>query len=271
MMRKEEIPSNSSRKMMWEFILYTFAFAWGAELLIIAMYRFKLLSGGLGQFLHYALIIIGPGLSPAYAAFIIWRKYEATTLKVFCKRIFYTGDMHITAIFALVFACIQFVACVTQESYRGNQWYLFILYMPLMILGGGLEEIGWRGVLQPQLEKRFSFLVAAVVEGILWSIWHLPLWLVPNTSQSTYDFVAFMLYCITLGSTLAAVYWLTKSIWACILIHAWGNTVLGGMYTYTSLTKFPGAKTIVIYIIQMALIVLVCNIYSKIYCVHHRE
>lgn len=97
---------------------------------------------------------------------------------------------------------------------------------------------GWRGVLQPLLEKHFSFLPAAVIEGVIWSVWHLPLWLVPNTSQGDYDFTAFTLYCITLGLTLAEAYRLTKSIWVTILIHAWGNTVLGGMYTLTSLNNF---------------------------------
>ena len=81
---------------------------------------------------------------------------------------------------------------------------------------------------QPLLEKHFSFWVAALIEGVIWSVWHLPLWLVPNTSQETYDFTAFTFYCITIELTLAAAYRLTKSVWVPILIHAWGNTVFRG-------------------------------------------
>jgi len=62
---------------------------------------------------------------------------------------------------------IQFAACVLLETYRGNSWYLFIVYMPLMGLGGGLEEIGWRDILQQLMEERFPFLTAAGLEGIL--------------------------------------------------------------------------------------------------------
>ena len=253
----------SDGKIMWEYILYTFAFAWGTELFMIAAYRLGGFSGEFGLFLHYSLIILGPGLAPAYAAFIVQKRHEAVPFRVFCRQIFYTDNLRGTVFLTIVFACIQFVACITQESYRGDPWYLFILYMPLMVLGGGLEEVGWRGVLQPQLEKRFSFLPAAMMEGALWSVWHLPLWFVPNTTQSTYNFVAFTLYCITLGCTLAAVYRLTKSIWASILIHAWGNTTLGGMYTFTTLTKFPSTKTIVISVFQIMLIILVCTLYNK--------
>ena len=115
----------------------------------------------------------------------------------------------------------------------------------MMIWGGGLEEIGWRGVFQPLLEKRFSFLAAAFIEGVIWGVWHLPLWFIPNSTQGDMNFIAFTLYCIILGLTLAAAYRLTKCIWVTILIHAWGNTVLGGMYTLTSLNNYPSVKTLV--------------------------
>jgi membrane protease YdiL (CAAX protease family) len=42
---------------------------------------------------------------------------------------------------------------------------------------GGMEEPGWRGLLQPELQKRFSPLVAALIVSAFWSLWHLPLYL----------------------------------------------------------------------------------------------
>lgn len=42
---------------------------------------------------------------------------------------------------------------------------------------GGLEEPGWRGLMQPELQKRFSPLIAALVVSGFWSLWHLPLYL----------------------------------------------------------------------------------------------
>lgn len=243
--------------MLWRYLLYTFAIAWGTEFLLIAVYHFGLLSGGAAMFLHLAVIGFGVGMAPAYAAFIVEKKSTNISLEGFLGQIFHTEAPRRTTLFLLIFALIQFGACVVQESYVGNPWYLFILFMPMMILGGGLEEVGWRGVFQPLLEKRFPFVVAASFEGVIWSVWHLPLWLVPNTSQGDMNFVAFALYCITLGLTLAATYRLTKSVWATVLIHAWGNTVLGGMYTLTSLNNFPTAKTLLVYGVQVALIMLI--------------
>jgi len=42
---------------------------------------------------------------------------------------------------------------------------------------GGNEEPGWRGLLQPELQKRFNPLVAALIVSVFWSLWHLPLYL----------------------------------------------------------------------------------------------
>jgi membrane protease YdiL (CAAX protease family) len=42
---------------------------------------------------------------------------------------------------------------------------------------GGMEEPGWRGTMQPALQKRFSPLVAALIVAVFWSLWHLPLYL----------------------------------------------------------------------------------------------
>jgi uncharacterized protein len=257
--------TKKDKEILREFIFYAFTFAWNSELLLIAAYQFHFMQGRPGMFLHYLLIIMGPGLAPVYAAYIVRKKYEGVTFSFFFRRIFYTKHVYVTIILTIVFACIQFASCVVLEKYRGYPWYWFIFFVPLMVLGGGLEEIGWRSVLQIQLEKCFSFRTSAVVEGILWSLWHIPLWFVPDTFQKNYSFTAFTLYCIVLGCTLAVAYRLTSSIFACILIHAWGNTTVGGMYTLTSLTDFPCIRTILVYMAQIALLAIVYKIYRAVY------
>jgi membrane protease YdiL (CAAX protease family) len=52
------------------------------------------------------------------------------------------------------------------------------------------EELGWRGYAQPHLETRHSGVVAAILVGILWGFWHLPIffilaaWLLRRSEQS---------------------------------------------------------------------------------------
>lgn len=46
-----------------------------------------------------------------------------------------------------------------------------------VVLLGGVEELGWRGFLQPRLQARTSVLTAGLAIGTLWWLWHLPLFL----------------------------------------------------------------------------------------------
>ena len=255
--------NNIERKSILLFLFYSFLIAWGTEIVLILLYHFQVIRGSAAQILHFAVIGFGAGMAPAYAAFIMERKYKRTTMKGFIKKVFQTESRGKSIAVLILFALVQFLACILQEEYSGNPWYMFILFMPMMILGGGLEEIGWQGVFQPLLQKRFPFLIAALIEGVIWSRWHLPLWLVPNTAQSSYHFVAFTLFCVTLGITLAAAHKITKSIWVSVLLHAWSNTVLGGMYTLTSLCGFPSLKTWIVSLAQIVVIMIIMVAYTR--------
>ncbi len=45
------------------------------------------------------------------------------------------------------------------------------------LIRGGNEEPGWRGMMQPALQNKYSPLVAALIVSAFWSLWHLPLFL----------------------------------------------------------------------------------------------
>ena len=44
-----------------------------------------------------------------------------------------------------------------------------------LFVAGSLEEFGWRGFAQPRLQERWSALTAALVIGVVWALWHIPL------------------------------------------------------------------------------------------------
>ena len=50
---------------------------------------------------------------------------------------------------------------------------LVILCIP--VIGGAWEEPGWRGFALPRLLGKHSPLVASLLLGIVWALWHLPL------------------------------------------------------------------------------------------------
>ncbi len=52
---------------------------------------------------------------------------------------------------------------------------IIVAFAVTLFVAGALEEFGWRGFLQPRLQERRSALFAAVIVGVVWWLWHVPL------------------------------------------------------------------------------------------------
>lgn len=53
---------------------------------------------------------------------------------------------------------------------------LALVFFATALYGGPVgEETGWRGFALPRLQKRFDPLLASVILGTIWAVWHLPL------------------------------------------------------------------------------------------------
>ncbi|WP_417525084.1 CPBP family intramembrane glutamic endopeptidase [Marinovum sp.] len=72
-----------------------------------------------------------------------------------------------------------------------------------LILGPLGEELGWRGVLQTRLGAQMGWLEAALLTGVIWAAWHLPLWTIesPHAAISLPLFAGHvMLYSVIIGA-----------------------------------------------------------------------
>jgi membrane protease YdiL (CAAX protease family) len=66
-----------------------------------------------------------------------------------------------------------------------------VWWLLMVLVGGGQEEIGWRGYILEPMEAKFGIWVGNIVLGLVWTAWHLPLFLVPGTSQTYMPLAAF--------------------------------------------------------------------------------
>jgi membrane protease YdiL (CAAX protease family) len=219
--------SKQTLKEIKLFLIYTFSISWLFWLIIIIANRvFDAL--WYGELLTWMPMLIG-SLGPPIGAYMIYRQSDKSiSLKSFIKLVFNRDiDKKAWLIFGL-FTCWRFLMVWIAF---GIQEPISILYMflnlPLFIIGGGFEEIGWRGYLQPKLEKVTGYLVSVLIVGVIWSIWHLPLWLISGTVQSALPFTAYTILAIILSFSFTTFYKYTKNIFLCVLSHAWFNGCIG--------------------------------------------
>jgi membrane protease YdiL (CAAX protease family) len=95
------------------------------------------------------------------------------------------------------------------------------------------EELGWRGFLLPQLQRRFSPTVSSLIIGFIWFCWHIPLFFAPvGTAVSGAPItVGAVLFFYIFVTCLACIYtWLVNrsrgSVLVALLMHLSINAAL---------------------------------------------
>jgi membrane protease YdiL (CAAX protease family) len=122
---------------------------------------------------------------------------------------------------------------------RSLNWSILIsagVYNYSTLLGGPLgEEPGWRGYALPRLEARFGPIRASLLLGVLWTGWHLPLFLI-----SGWESLPLWSYSLVLIGVSLIMTWAINSarfsVITAIVMHAAFNTVtrfLNGLFAGT--------------------------------------
>lgn len=99
--------------------------------------------------------------------------------------------------------------------------YFFLM----LVIGGGQEEFGWRGYAQEPLQEKIGVIPASLVIGVIWGIWHLPLWFMTGDLHSAYSFFAFVIMTTSISIMYAWLYNSSgKKLIVVMFFHAMNNT-----------------------------------------------
>jgi membrane protease YdiL (CAAX protease family) len=98
------------------------------------------------------------------------------------------------------------------------------------LLSAAGEEIGWRGLLVPLLNRRYGFGTAVLISGLIWAGWHYPLMLTvrysANSIPAWYALIVFTLGVVGFSVFLGWLRLRSKSLWPAALAHASFNLAL---------------------------------------------
>lgn len=93
-----------------------------------------------------------------------------------------------------------------------------------LVGGGGQEEFGWRGFLLPRLQATYSALTASLLVGLVWAVWHLPLFLMDAPRNETGSFLLYAALVLGLSIIMTWCYNGTGgSVLLAMLLHAGFN------------------------------------------------
>ena len=99
-------------------------------------------------------------------------------------------------------------------------------FILMLVIGGGQEEFGWRGYAQEPLQEKIGVIPASLVIGVIWGIWHLPLWFMKDDLHSSYSFLAFVMMTMSISIIYAWLYNSSgKKLVVALFFHAMNNTV----------------------------------------------
>ena len=95
----------------------------------------------------------------------------------------------------------------------------------ISLVGGGNEEPGWRGYALPNLQRNYGALTASVIVGVVWAVWHLPLYVLPGGLYAGRPFSLFAPFVILFSIVVTWFYNSTGgSVPAAMVLHAGLNS-----------------------------------------------
>lgn len=186
------------------------------------------------------LIVLGSFAPTITALFLTWRYAGGTELLRLLGRALVWRVSPIWYVLAIAGPALVMLLAMgghvllggTVPDYGpfGARWFLVAVNFVLVLLIGGPlgEEFGWRGFVLPALEARFSPPWDSLILGIIWVVWHLPLFFISASAQHSLPFWLYALLTLPLSILITWVYHGSgDSLFLVMLFHAAVNTWSG--------------------------------------------
>jgi len=191
----------------------------------------------------FALMVAFAAWTPTFALLVLFKKlFPGNSIKAFYRNAFRERLNLKLLLCVTVIQFFAFFGAVGITAFeKGISFYslldlsvptLFTGFLWTAIQGPTGEQSGWRGFLQPHMEKRFSVIKASVIVGIIWGFWHTPLWFTSGyMGLDLIQFIVGYMVAITCAAVIIGIcYNRCKNLFVPIWIHFMFNFTLT-MYT----------------------------------------
>jgi membrane protease YdiL (CAAX protease family) len=212
---------------VWRFFIATFVLSWGLGVLVVAFQdRVEAVFGPLG-YTNPAFIVMvyAPGF---VGLFMIWRHYGWRGMGAFLRRLtFWRMSTGWWLVLLLGMPAVFYAGAVVTGNvgdFPFDPWYGVLPALVPAFLIGPIEELGWRGVALPLLQRRFAPLTSALVLGVVSAVWHTPAFFMSGTKQAAWSFWPFFFGVVAISVILTPMFNAAGgSLLVAVLFHAQMN------------------------------------------------
>jgi membrane protease YdiL (CAAX protease family) len=213
-----------SRRPVASFVALTYAISWSIWLRLSQATSdpsfIMVLPGAFGPAIAVAIVVslTGGSLRTWVREMATWRVAPRWYLAALGLPILFAG--------AETVAYAAFVGPLEPSVLPRRVVFWFATFLFAVTVGGGIEEPGWRGFMQPRLQRSYSAVSAAVLVGLVWTVWHLPLHVfLPSLGGGLVEGVFSRIATVPLAIVYAWLYNETEgSVLIAMLLHGGWNS-----------------------------------------------
>ncbi len=204
-----------SSQTLLPFLAVTFSITWG----VLGFYNLApaRASAWFGEISGSHPLFLLATWAPAIAALGLVYAYAGTAgLRRFLRRLLLWRCSVGWVAFVLIGLPLVFVAgsliqggpLLVPLPPEGAAPVVAVLFMMLFL--GPIEELGWRGVAQPLLQRHMAPIWAGLLIGAVWGIWHLPAFFLAGTVFGGWNFLPFFVGNLALAVLVTPLFNLTR-------------------------------------------------------------
>lgn len=193
------------------FFLMTFLLTWGiAGLYVFATDTMVRLFGNLtGQ--HPLFIIANWAPAISALSLVLYRHGFAGVRRFLSRLLLWRASLYWYGLIVVVVPSVFYVSAFFKEGEYAPLFpfasvQAYVLALLLMMIKGPVEELGWRGLALPLLQRRMTPVWAGLVIGVIWAFWHTPAFLLSGTVYSTWSYMPFFVGTVALSMIMTPLF-----------------------------------------------------------------